>query len=90
MTGGPPHVLAERCAPGAQKRGDAERERSVLRELIAATGGMLPIVVALVVVWAFFQTLNAHFLSPRNLTPRLLQIRSWKTGISPPASCWCC
>jgi D-xylose transport system permease protein len=55
------------------------RERSVLRELTAATGGMLPIVVALVVVWAFFQTLNSHFLSPRNLTNLLLQISS--TGI---------
>ena len=55
------------------------RERSVLRELTAATGGMLPIVVALVVVWAFFQTLNTHFLSPRNLTNLLLQISS--TGI---------
>jgi D-xylose transport system permease protein len=55
------------------------RERSLLRELTAATGGMLPIVVALVVVWTFFQTLNAHFLSARNLTNLLLQISS--TGI---------
>ena len=55
------------------------RERSLVREITAATGGMLPIVVALVVVWAFFQTLNVHFLSARNLTNLLLQISS--TGI---------
>ena len=69
----------KKVRPGALTERATRRERSVLRELIAATGGMLPIVVALVVVWAFFQTLNAHFLSPRNLTNLLLQISS--TGI---------
>jgi len=57
----------------------APRERSMLRQLGIATGGTLPIVVALVVVWAFFQTLDVHFLSARNLTNLLLQISS--TGI---------
>ncbi len=68
-----------KARPAALTDRAAGRERSLLRELTAATGGMLPIVVALVVVWAFFQTLNAHFLSARNLTNLLLQISS--TGI---------
>jgi D-xylose transport system permease protein len=54
-------------------------QRSLLHQLGVATGGTLPIIVALVIVWAFFQTLNAHFLSARNLTNLLLQISS--TGI---------
>ncbi len=57
----------------------APPERSVLVQFGIATGGMLPIVVALVIVWGFFQTLNTHFLSARNLTNLLLQISS--TGI---------
>lgn len=65
--------------PRALPAGSAPPERSLLAQLGIATGGMLPIVVALVVVWAFFQTLNTHFLSARNLTNLLLQISS--TGI---------
>jgi D-xylose transport system permease protein len=72
-------VSLNKAQPGALANRTTGRERSLLREVTAATGGILPIVVALVVVWTFFQTLNAHFLSARNLTNLLLQISS--TGI---------
>jgi D-xylose transport system permease protein len=36
--------------------------------------GSLPVILGLILIWAVFQSLNANFLSPRNLTNLILQI----------------
>jgi len=36
--------------------------------------GALPVILALVVIWAVFQSLNQNFLSPRNLTNLVVQM----------------
>jgi D-xylose transport system permease protein len=41
--------------------------------------GSLPVILALILIWAVFQFLNPNFLSPRNLTNLILQITSMGT-----------
>ncbi|MDQ6919204.1 MAG: sugar ABC transporter permease [Candidatus Dormibacteraeota bacterium] len=41
--------------------------------------GSLPVILALILIWAVFQYLNPNFLSPRNLTNLILQITSMGT-----------
>jgi D-xylose transport system permease protein len=36
--------------------------------------GVLPVVLSLAAVWIFFQALDSHFLTPRNLSNLVLQI----------------
>ena len=48
--------------------------RSTRRRLGSGDLGVLPIVVGLVLIWAFFQLQNPHFLTPRNLSNLILQI----------------
>src|SRR5438105_2166277 len=36
--------------------------------------GPLPVVIGLIIIWAFFQSQNQNFLSPRNLSNLALQI----------------
>ncbi|MDQ0579473.1 sugar ABC transporter permease [Streptomyces rishiriensis] len=57
-------VTRVRAAAGAVRGGPAV----VRRKLSAGELGSLPVVVVLAVVWITFQSLNANFLSPRNLS----------------------
>ncbi|GGW12505.1 ABC transporter permease [Streptomyces capoamus] len=72
------HTRVEPAAPTASPRGPhgtravaraLERSAAVLRDrLRAGELGSLPVVLVLAVVWIVFQSLNANFLSPRNLS----------------------
>jgi D-xylose transport system permease protein len=57
----------------------ASIESSAITRLRRIGGSTLPIVIALLVVWTYFEAANSHFLSARNLTNLLVQISS--TGI---------
>lgn len=46
----------------------------VKSRLQAGEWGPLPVLIGLVLIWAFFQTQNQNFLTPRNLSNLILQI----------------
>ncbi|MEU6590027.1 sugar ABC transporter permease [Streptomyces sp. NPDC046881] len=72
------NTRAEPAAPTADSRRPratravaraVERSAAVVRDrLRAGEPGSLPVVLVLAVVWIVFQSLNANFLSPRNLS----------------------
>lgn len=67
------------------KAAEIVRERGLgagLKTLIATTKshvsagqlGALPVIVGLAIIWSYFQSQDAHFLTPRNISNLLLQI----------------
>jgi D-xylose transport system permease protein len=57
----------------------AASERHPLRHFFITDWGSIPIVLALIVLWAFFWLANDKFLSPLNLTNLMLQIAALGT-----------
>jgi len=62
----------------ADAKGDTPRPMTIIGDLRmrARSGelGVLPIVIGLMLIWAYFQIQDQHFLTPRNLSNLILQI----------------
>jgi len=60
--------------PGNEMQTTPGLVQSIRSKLNGGDLGLLPVIIALFVIWIVFQAVNGHFLSGRNLTNLILQI----------------
>ena len=58
----------------AHPRGPIVVNRHTILDALAGRGRMVPVIIALLLIWAYFYWANPLFLSPRNLSNLSLQI----------------
>ncbi|TIT86457.1 MAG: inner-membrane translocator, partial [Mesorhizobium sp.] len=58
----------------AQPRGPIFLNKHAILDALAGRGRMFPVIIALLLIWAYFYWANPLFLSPRNLSNLSLQI----------------
>jgi D-xylose transport system permease protein len=59
---------------GASGNGTSAAQTSGLRRMASGDLGLIPVILALFVIWIVFESINTHFLSGRNISNLILQI----------------